>query len=439
MRSLADPDGGPVASGQTLGGQMDLASDMDGFQFWGAANQYIIVNAFRTSGSLTPYIELWPPSGGPLEAAGSGNSSGGRLIHPLADTGLYTITITDNNHVDTGAYQVTFMRNPGAVSSLSDLDGGLISLVGLPLPGHGIPASPDANIDVASDFDVFQVYGAVGDSISITATTTSGSLAPWIELYPPSGGPVEAAGSGSLIRQLAEAGLYAILITDNDHVDTGAYTVTVANSSQVLRDGIYAPQPPVGGAVYSGGSWGSFTWEPLITTEDTLRYDVFLGTNVTQPLSILSTGLMTNSVHVPALSSGPVYYWHVVAYAGNDTVQGPYWWFVSSDATDVGDPSTPPETAVVAPTNTLRTYPNPFNPRTTVTYFVAQPNLVRLSIHDVRGRLVTTLVDRWHSPGQYSVPWNGVDGGGVGLGSGLYFVRYTTGAESRTHKVVLMR
>jgi hypothetical protein len=107
---------------------------------------------------------------------------------------------------------------------------------------------------------------------------------------------------------------------------------------------------------------------------------------------------------------------------------------VSSDATDVGDLSTPPETAVVAPTNTLTTYPNPFNPHTTVTYFVARPSLVRLSIHDVRGRLVTTLIDQWHSSGQYSVPWNG-----VGLGTGLYFVRYVTGAESRTHKAVLMR
>jgi hypothetical protein len=107
---------------------------------------------------------------------------------------------------------------------------------------------------------------------------------------------------------------------------------------------------------------------------------------------------------------------------------------VSSDATDVGDLSTPPETAVVAPTNTLTTYPNPFNPHTTVTYFVARPSLVRLSIHDVRGRLVTTLIDQWHSSGQYSAPWNG-----VGLGTGLYFVRYVTGAESRTHKAVLMR
>jgi hypothetical protein len=93
--------------------------------------------------------------------------------------------------------------------------------------------------------------------------------------------------------------------------------------------------------------------------------------------------------------------------------------------TDVEDLPTPP-------TNTLATYPNPFNPHTTVTYSVARPSLVRLSIHDVRGRLVTTLVDQWHSSGQYSVPWNG-----AGMGSGLYFVRYVTGAESRTHKALL--
>jgi len=102
--------------------------------------------------------------------------------------------------------------------------------------------------------------------------------------------------------------------------------------------------------------------------------------------------------------------------------------------TGVGDQSTSPESAPAASANTLTTYPNPFNPQTTVTYFVAQPSFVRLSIHDVRGRLVTTLVDQWHASGQHSVPWNG-----VGLGSGLYFVRYVSGAESRTHKAVLMR
>jgi len=83
-------------------------------------------------------------------------------------------------------------------------------------------------------------------------------------------------------------------------------------------------------------------------------------------------------------------------------------------------------------TSALTTYPNPFNPHTTVTYSVARPSLVRLSIHDVSGRLVTTLVDQWHSPGEHSVAWDG-----VGLGSGLYFVRYVTGAESVTQKVVL--
>ncbi len=102
---------------------------------------------------------------------------------------------------------------------------------------------------------------------------------------------------------------------------------------------------------------------------------------------------------------------------------------VSSAATGVGN-----ETGVIAPANRLTISPNPFNPHTTVTYFVEQPNTVRLSIHDVRGRLVTTLVDQWQPSGRHSVLWNGAD-----LGSGLYFVHYVSGTESRTDRAMLIR
>lgn len=86
-----------------------------------------------------------------------------------------------------------------------------------------------------------------------------------------------------------------------------------------------------------------------------------------------------------------------------------------------------------APTRALAAYPNPCAPSTTVAYSIARPGRVRLAIHDVNGRLVTTLVDQWQPAGDHAVPWSG-----AGLGSGLYFVRYVAGAESGTHKLILV-
>ena len=103
-------------------------------------------------------------------------------------------------------------------------------------------------------------------------------------------------------------------------------------------------------------------------------------------------------------------------------------------ATDVGDLAASLETLTAASTNALTTSPNPFHPRTTVTYSVARPGPVRVSVLDVRGRRVAALVDRWQAAGVYSVPWDG-----SAFASGLYLVLYEANGESRMHKAVLMR
>ncbi len=435
--SSGDPDGGPIASGQTLAGQMSVRSDFDGFQFSANTGERVVVTAVMTSGTLSPRIRLYPPDGGPEERQ---NNCGTRLDEQLNFTGVYTVFVEDCTLTQTGAYNITFVKFPGAASWQGDLDGGLINLATIPIPG--MPAPSSGSIGSASDFDIFHFYGAAGDTVTLGGIRSGGTLDTRIRLYLPDGGG-EAAQShcGDTISDfvLPVSGLYSLIVEDCFLRNTGNYSVSIAKFPPVLGNGLYAPQPPVGGRVYSEGTWGSFRWEPVISGVDTVTYDLFFGTDVTQPLDIVLSGLTTNSVHVPVLSPGPVYYWHVVAYAGNDTIQGPYWWFVSSDATDLGDRSFPPEGAIAPPATMLTSHPNPFNPRTIVTYFVARDAKVELTVHDVRGRLIATIVDGRHAPGAYSVPWNAVDQQGAGVASGLYFLRYTAGSESRVHKLVLIR
>ncbi|MFQ6610263.1 MAG: right-handed parallel beta-helix repeat-containing protein, partial [Fidelibacterota bacterium] len=63
----------------------------------------------------------------------------------------------------------------------------------------------------------------------------------------------------------------------------------------------------------------------------------------------------------------------------------------------------------------LQNYPNPFNPRTTITYFIPFPTQVELSIFNLVGQKVQTLVNDRKNPGQYKVIWDASN-----VSSGLY-------------------
>ncbi|MFQ6103741.1 MAG: FG-GAP-like repeat-containing protein [Candidatus Glassbacteria bacterium] len=87
-------------------------------------------------------------------------------------------------------------------------------------------------------------------------------------------------------------------------------------------------------------------------------------------------------------------------------------------------------------------YPNPFNPQTTIGFDLPDAGekiAVRLSIYDVRGRLVRKLVDGELSPGQHRVIWDGRDDAGVSLGSGVYLYMIKTGDFTARRKLVLLR
>ena len=84
---------------------------------------------------------------------------------------------------------------------------------------------------------------------------------------------------------------------------------------------------------------------------------------------------------------------------------------------------------------TLRApYPNPFNPSTTIEYSVGQAVHVELTVYDLLGRQVSTLVNEPQAAGEYSVKFNG-----NGLASGIYFVRLTAGDFVESAEVILAK
>lgn len=83
--------------------------------------------------------------------------------------------------------------------------------------------------------------------------------------------------------------------------------------------------------------------------------------------------------------------------------------------------------------------PNPFNPVTTIRYDLPAAVRVQLSIVDVSGRRVRTLVDELQTPGSRDAVWNGRDDAGRGVASGVYFSVLQAGKQRLTKKLVLLK
>ncbi len=88
----------------------------------------------------------------------------------------------------------------------------------------------------------------------------------------------------------------------------------------------------------------------------------------------------------------------------------------------------------------LANTPNPFNPRTTITYSLPAASEVTLGIHDLAGRLVQILIaGEVRNEGMHTIGWDGRDGQGRQVPSGTYFCRLEAGEFVETRSMTLLR
>lgn len=84
-------------------------------------------------------------------------------------------------------------------------------------------------------------------------------------------------------------------------------------------------------------------------------------------------------------------------------------------------------------------YPNPFNPSTEISFGLPQASAVELAIYNVLGQNVRTLVNGKMEAGSHTVTWDGRDGSGSQVSSGVYFYRITANNYSATKKMLLLK
>jgi hypothetical protein len=83
--------------------------------------------------------------------------------------------------------------------------------------------------------------------------------------------------------------------------------------------------------------------------------------------------------------------------------------------------------------------PNPFNPRTTISFRLSERQRVRLTIHDVRGRLVAVLADGTMLAGTHRFVWDGLTDDGVRSATGVHFMQLQTPDRTERKKLVLLK
>jgi hypothetical protein len=104
-------------------------------------------------------------------------------------------------------------------------------------------------------------------------------------------------------------------------------------------------------------------------------------------------------------------------------------------AEQIGVEERPPVTATMLRAN----YPNPFSASTRIQFDLLKEGDVRIEIFDVRGRLVSTVLDRVMGSGAYDIAWDGLTAAGRETSPGIYFYRLTTQEYTATRRMTKLR
>jgi len=91
------------------------------------------------------------------------------------------------------------------------------------------------------------------------------------------------------------------------------------------------------------------------------------------------------------------------------------------------------------PLSLTQNHPNPFNPNTTIAFYLPQSGLSTLQIFNLKGQLVKTLVQGNLAAGNHQITWDGHDSNGMDASSGIYFYRLHSSGKSLERKMVLSK
>ncbi len=181
---------------------------------------------------------------------------------------------------------------------------------------------------------------------------------------------------------------------------------------------------------YNTGAGNYLTWD-VCPDDDFQHHNVYRFTDPgfdPSPATLIHSTIGTDW-NDPEYDGWQVYY-KVTAldYAGNESPPAS-----AGTATGITERTVPRQVSLA------QNVPNPFNPTTTITVGLPVASNVALSVFDVGGHLVRTLVDGPVPAGFRSFTWDGRNARGVPVASGVYFYRMKTPQYQKTLKMQLLK
>lgn len=264
---------------------------------------------------------------------------------------------------------------------------------------------------------------------------------------------------GGLVVQASAARFENCIVSRNSSTEGGGAFVTRSNEAQFINCTFVANRAYDGGAMitywchpivdrcivayqHQGGSARSLGcwWNPRISCSNI--YENF-GDVVTNCLDSLQTvdgnfsadplfcnvatgnyGLLAGSPCAPNNNSCGV----LIGARG-----------VGCDPTDVEEPDSTDTDALPTEFELSQNYPNPFNPVTTIGFALPRRAHVEITVYNILGQRVTSLVDEERPAGEYSAVWKGTDSRDRAVSTGVYFYRIKADDFVGTKKMLLLR
>ena len=94
---------------------------------------------------------------------------------------------------------------------------------------------------------------------------------------------------------------------------------------------------------------------------------------------------------------------------------------------------------IVTEYNIHQNYPNPFNPKTTISFELLHNSFVNITIYDILGRQVKTLINQTQDAGFKSVIWDATNDYGKPVSAGVYLYQIQAEGFVQTRKMVLLK
>ncbi len=179
------------------------------------------------------------------------------------------------------------------------------------------------------------------------------------------------------------------------------------------------------------------SWILPAQSESELTYTIEYSTSPDFSNAHEVTNVNTPFKQVEGLQENTNYYWRVKSTSANGTVSdySPVGIFNTNGVTGVNNEGG----ELPSKFEVMQNYPNPFNPTTTIKYQLPKATHVTITVFNILGREIATLVSGNVEAGYHSVVWNGKDNAGYNVNSGVYFYRVATSSNVVVKKMLLLK